>query len=90
MNQAITKTDNANLLKKIVIQGDLSKLSEAELYEYNLALCELHGLNPLTQPFNYLNSKMAALWLVTGGQFSNSGVAGIGHLSQTVQVYLTA
>lgn len=27
---------------------------------------------------------------VTGGQFSNSGVAGIGQLSQTVQSYLTA
>lgn len=57
MNQALTKTDNANLLKKIIVQGDLSKLSEAELYEYNLALCELHGLNPLTQPFNYLKLK---------------------------------
>lgn len=57
MNQALTQTDNAGLLKQIVIQGDLSKLSEAELYEYNLALCELHGLNPLTQPFNYLKLK---------------------------------
>lgn len=59
MSQAIALPEAKRdaMLKKIIIAGDLSKLSESELHEYNLALCELHGLNPLTQPFNYLKMK---------------------------------
>ena len=44
----------ATLLEKVVIQGDLEKLSPAERLHYYSKVCESLGLNPLTQPFAYI------------------------------------
>lgn len=46
--------------ERAMIQGDLSRLSEPERLGYYKRVCESLGLNPLTQPFDYivLNGKM--------------------------------
>lgn len=41
-------------LEDVVIRGDLKKLSPQERVEYVKKLCESVGLNPLTQPFEYM------------------------------------
>ena len=51
---------NAELMEKVVIEGDLSNLSAPQRVSYYKAVCESLGLNPLTKPFSYirLNGKM--------------------------------
>lgn len=51
---AIQTTDGAALVEKVVIGGDLSKLTPAERLMYYQNVCESVGLNPLTRPFDYL------------------------------------
>lgn len=52
---AKTTTDTpAALLEKVVVGGDLGKLSPAERMNYYRSVCESVGLNPLTRPFDYL------------------------------------
>jgi hypothetical protein len=52
---AKTTTDTpAALLEKVVVGGDLGKLSPAERMNYYKSVCESVGLNPLTRPFDYL------------------------------------
>jgi hypothetical protein len=41
-------------LERVVVHGDLSKLSSAERLYYYQQVCESVGLNPLTRPFQYL------------------------------------
>lgn len=48
------RDEQAALLERVVIHGDLSKLSEAERVVYYRAVCESIGVNPLTRPFDYL------------------------------------
>lgn len=48
-------TTKATDIERVLIQGDLSKLSADQRTTYYLKVCESVGLNPLTQPFNYLN-----------------------------------
>jgi hypothetical protein len=43
-----------DVLESVIIQGDLSKLTPRQRVEYYQKVCESLGLNPLTQPFNYL------------------------------------
>lgn len=47
-------------IEKVLIQGDLSTLSEGDRLTYYTRVCESLGLNPLTQPFSYirLNGKL--------------------------------
>ncbi len=45
---------SAELLEKVVIEGDLEKLSPGERLTYYSKVCESLGLNPLTQPFAYI------------------------------------
>jgi hypothetical protein len=42
-------------LERVLIQGDLAKLSSDERTFYYKKVCESVGLNPLTQPFEYIN-----------------------------------
>ncbi len=51
---------NAELIEKVIVGGDLSKMSAAERVSYYNFVCESAGLNPWTQPFDYLvlNGKM--------------------------------
>lgn len=41
-------------LEKLVLQGDLAKLSPAEKVQYYVGICDALGLDPRTQPFAYL------------------------------------
>lgn len=51
---------NSNALEKVLIQGDLSQLSEGDRIAYYSRVCESLELNPRTQPFAYirLNGKL--------------------------------
>jgi hypothetical protein len=42
------------LMERVVLEGDLSRLSPEERVSYYRSVCESLGLNPLTQPFQYL------------------------------------
>jgi hypothetical protein len=58
---AIAPRDGAGALaEKVVIQGDLSRLTPEERMAYYTAVCNSLGLNPLTRPFEYisLNGKL--------------------------------
>lgn len=62
-NGAVTadKTqDGLAVIERVVIEGDLSKLSPAERVAYYRRVCESLGLNPYTKPFDYivLNGKL--------------------------------
>jgi len=45
---------NQEAFDKVVIQGDLSKLTAAEKTAYYLDVCNALGLNPVTRPFDYI------------------------------------
>jgi len=45
---------NSNALEKVLIQGDLSQLSESDRIVYYSRVCKSLRLNPLTQPFAYI------------------------------------
>jgi hypothetical protein len=55
-----TNTVPADLQEKVLLGGDLSRLTPAERLSYYNAVCTSVGLNPLTRPFEYLvlNQKM--------------------------------
>jgi ribosomal protein L12E/L44/L45/RPP1/RPP2 len=48
-------TDNASILERVIIAGDLSRLAPADRVQYYQAVCDSVGLNPLTKPFDYLS-----------------------------------
>src|SRR5512138_2572079 len=41
-------------IESVLIKGDLSALTEAQRLAYYRRICESLGLNPMTQPFEYL------------------------------------
>lgn len=41
-------------LEKVLLQGDLAKLSPSERLDYYRARCESSGLDPLSRPFDYI------------------------------------
>lgn len=47
--------DMAELFNKLVLESDLSKLSNTELVQYYYAVCQRAGLDPLTKPFDILS-----------------------------------
>lgn len=49
-----------DIIEKVVVGGDLSKLTAPERLAYYSSVCESVGLNPLTRPFEYiqLNGKL--------------------------------
>lgn len=66
MNSLAIRNDNAPanasgaIMESVIIKGDLSKLTPQERSEYYVRVCQSIGLNPLTQPFQYitLNGKL--------------------------------
>src|SRR5438128_2184372 len=48
------KQDTALLLERVVVGGDLSKLTPTERMTYYAEVCKSVGLNPMTRPFQYL------------------------------------
>ena len=57
---ATTETNNTAIMERVLVAGDLSKLSAADRLFYYSKVCESVGLNPLTKPFEYitLNNKL--------------------------------
>lgn len=49
------ETVPAYVIESVAIGGDLSKLTPEGRVNYYQAVCKSLGLNPLTQPFNYLS-----------------------------------
>jgi hypothetical protein len=62
MTQAIAtqQAPDVQLMESVLLGGDMSKLSAADRLKFYKSVCESLGLNPLTQPFQYivLNGKM--------------------------------
>jgi len=46
--------NNAAIVERVVMAGDLNKLTPQDRAGYYRAVCESMGLNPLTQPFRYI------------------------------------
>lgn len=49
------KAASGEIIEAVLMKGDLSQLSKEERVAYYRAVCESVGLNPLTQPFQYLS-----------------------------------
>jgi hypothetical protein len=58
MSNALTPTvvrdDAAQALARVVLDADLSKLTDAQKVTHYNAACQSIGVNPITQPFGYL------------------------------------
>lgn len=54
MTTTLATTDGAAIVERVVIAGDLSKLSPPDRVAYYRATCDSLGLNPLTKPFEYI------------------------------------
>lgn len=50
----IAKVDSEQALAKVILEGDLSKLTPSEKVIHYKRVCESCGLNPLTQPFSFI------------------------------------
>lgn len=59
-DEAARKDELAQVIERVAIIGDLSKISASDRIRYYARLCESLGLNPLTRPFEYiwLNNKL--------------------------------
>lgn len=60
MTNALATTGNGEIMERVLMVGDLSKLKPEERVNYYNAVCASIGLNPLTRPFDYitLNGKL--------------------------------
>ena len=62
MSQAISTIESGphEIIERVVLAGDLAKLSAADRLNYYTAVCRSLGLNELTRPFEYitLNGKL--------------------------------
>ena len=47
-------SNNEEIISKLVLDGDLSKMSAGQRTQYYKSFCESLGLNPLTQPFQLI------------------------------------
>lgn len=54
MSNEITTQDAQKSLAKVILDGDLSKLSPIDKVAYYKNVCVSVGLNPLTQPFKFI------------------------------------
>ena len=51
MSNDLIIQDNQEVIEKLVLDGDLSRMSQPQKVKYYNAFCKALGLNPLTQPF---------------------------------------
>lgn len=54
MANEIIQNNNSEIIQKLVLQGDLSKMNEMQKVQYYNSFCQSLGLNPLTQPFQLI------------------------------------
>ena len=45
---------SAEIMERVALDGDLSKLDPSQRVAYYTQICESLGLNPFTKPFQYL------------------------------------
>jgi hypothetical protein len=59
-DKEIVKVLDSSIIEKVIVEGDLSKLSSSERVSYYNRVCSDLGLNPYTKPFEYikLNNKL--------------------------------
>lgn len=50
----IITEENQDIIKSLVLEGDISKMSEIQKVQYYNKFCQTIGLNPLTQPFQII------------------------------------
>jgi hypothetical protein len=53
-NKLTTRNTTQAAIARVILNRDLRSLTEVERVQYNLALCRSLGLNPLTNPIDYL------------------------------------
>jgi len=60
MATALQVTTQAGEIERVLLEGDLSRLTETQRLSYYNQVCTSLGLNPLTKPFSYikLNGKL--------------------------------
>lgn len=54
MGDLVKPDDVGELMEQVVVNGDLQRLTPNQRLEYYNRVCESMGLNPLTQPFQYI------------------------------------
>lgn len=54
MSKELTTTVNPEIIQKLVLDGDLSKMNPQQKVEYYNRFCQSLGLNHLTQPFQII------------------------------------
>ncbi|NET90952.1 MAG: hypothetical protein F6K45_23140 [Kamptonema sp. SIO1D9] len=54
MGELAKRNTTQGAIEKVILRGDLSGLTEVERLQYNFALCESLGLNPITRPIDYI------------------------------------
>jgi hypothetical protein len=64
---ATISRENSDLLERVVIHGDLSRLSPVDKVLYYNRICETVGLNPLTKPFEYIRLQGREVLYATKG-----------------------
>jgi hypothetical protein len=55
MSTELTTTTPGQIIESVIVKGDLAKLSPEERTRYYSEVCRSVGLNPMTQPFQYIN-----------------------------------
>jgi hypothetical protein len=55
MSTELTTATPGQIIESVIIKGDLAKLSPEERTRYYSEVCRSVGLNPMTQPFQYIN-----------------------------------
>lgn len=85
---ALQKTDESGIgaLNSLIMNSDMSKLSQKEKLEYYHGICKSIGLNPLTKPFDYmkLNGK-EVLYATKGAAEQIRNIKGISVVSQNIE-----
>lgn len=54
-NTEIITPQAAEMMETVLVDGDLSKLTPQQRFDYYREVCRSLGLNPLTKPFDYIN-----------------------------------
>jgi hypothetical protein len=74
-------------IERVIIAGDLSKLTPEERWNYYQGICQSVGLNPFTKPFEYitLNGKLT-LYALKGATDQLRGVYGLSMSKPDVRI----
>ena len=54
-SELATRAPDAQVMEQVIAQGNLAQLTAPQRVAYYMRVCESVGLNPYTQPFEYLN-----------------------------------